>query len=123
MRRSANRTVAFLALYLPPVVWLLLFLVVPLALMAAYSVRPDMRGSPLSAFEPTVKQFATVLASEGYLRLLGLSAVMAFIVATVAVVLAYPVAYYLARHAGRRAALFLLLLLVPFWTSYLLRIL
>ena len=123
MRRARlGRSVAFLALYLPPVVWLALFLVAPLILMAAFSVRPDLRGGLLDAFTPTLKQFAAVFATESYLRLLALSALMAFGVASVAIVLAYPIAYYLARHAGRRAGLYLLLLLVPFWTSYLLRV-
>ena len=120
-RRLGGRF-AFLALYLPPVIWLLLFLVVPLLLMAAYSFRPDLRGGLLDVFMPTLKQFATVFATQSYLRLLGLSALMAFGVACIAVLLAYPIAYYLARHAGGRAWLYLLLLLVCFWTSYLLRV-
>jgi spermidine/putrescine transport system permease protein len=120
-RRLGGR-VAFLSLYLPPVAWLLLFLVAPLLLMGAFSFRPDLRGGLLDAFSPTVKQFATVFGTESYLRLLGLSAIVAFVVACTAVVLAYPIAYYLARHAGRRAAFLLLILLVPFWTSYLLRV-
>jgi len=38
------------------------------------------------------------------------------------VVTAYPVAYYLAFHAGRRRSLLLFLVTLPFWTSYLLRV-
>ncbi|RUY17644.1 ABC transporter permease, partial [Mesorhizobium sp. M7A.F.Ca.CA.001.13.2.1] len=38
------------------------------------------------------------------------------------VVTAYPVAYYLAFHAGRRRGLLLFLVTLPFWTSYLLRV-
>jgi spermidine/putrescine transport system permease protein len=121
-RRGPRRSLAFYALYLPPVAWLVLFLVAPLLLMAAFSFRPDLRGNLLDAFTPTLDQFASILATESYLRLLGTSAVMAFGVACIAIVLAYPIAYYLARHAGRRAGLYLILLLVPFWTSYLLRV-
>ena len=47
---------------------------------------------------------------------------MAFIVAVGSTVLAYPLAYFLTFRARRRAGLFLILLLVPFATSYLLRI-
>ena len=47
---------------------------------------------------------------------------MAFAVAAVATLAAYPLAYFLAFRAGRRASLYLILLLVPFWTSYLLRV-
>ena len=114
-RRSSRCTV-------PPVVWLGLFLVAPLLLMAAFSFRPDLRGGLLDAFAPTLKHYAAIIGTESYLRLLAISALMAFAVATVAIALAYPIAYYLARHAGPRAGLYVLLLLVPFWTSYLLRV-
>jgi spermidine/putrescine transport system permease protein len=33
----------------------------------------------------------------------------------------YPVAYYIARHAGRTKSLLLILLILPFWISYLMR--
>ena len=35
----------------------------------------------------------------------------------------YPVAYYLARHAGRMKGALLVLLIIPFWVSYLMRML
>jgi len=47
---------------------------------------------------------------------------IALAIAAVAITLAYPIAYFLAFRAGRRASLYLILLLVPFWTSYLLRV-
>jgi spermidine/putrescine transport system permease protein len=121
-RERLGRRVAFLALYVPPVAWLMLFLVAPLLLMAAFSFRPDLRGGLLEPFQPTLDQFRAVFSTGSYLRLLAISALLSFGVASIGVVLAYPIAYYLARHAGRRAALYLLLLLVPFWTSYLLRV-
>lgn len=37
--------------------------------------------------------------------------------------IAYPVAYFVARHAGRRKTLFLVLLVAPFWVSYMMRML
>jgi putrescine transport system permease protein len=35
----------------------------------------------------------------------------------------YPVAYYISRHAGRTKAMLLILLVIPFWISYLMRML
>ena len=35
--------------------------------------------------------------------------------------ISYPVAYYVARHAGRRRGLLLVLLIAPFWISYIMR--
>ena len=38
------------------------------------------------------------------------------------VVLAYPIAYYISFHGGRHKSLWLFLITIPFWTSYLLRV-
>ncbi len=102
--------------------WLGLFFVAPLLLMAAFSFRPDMRGDFLAWYTPTLDQYAIVAKTGSYGRLLGISTLIALVVALSATLLAYPVAYYLAFRAGVRAGFYLVLLLVPFWTSYLLRI-
>jgi spermidine/putrescine transport system permease protein len=117
-----DRRATFWALYLPPLLWLGAFFVAPLALMAAFSFRADVRGALLQSWTPTLQHYAALLAVGSYWRLLGVSAVMALGIAVCAVALAYPVAYFLAFRAGRRAGFYLVLLLVPFWTSYLLRV-
>jgi spermidine/putrescine transport system permease protein len=117
-----DRRVTFWFLYLPPLLWLGLFFFVPLALMALFSFRADMRGEALQWWTPTLKQYATLFAAGSYWRLLVTSTLIALAIAAVAMALAYPIAYFLAFRAGRRASLYLILLLVPFWTSYLLRV-
>jgi putative spermidine/putrescine transport system permease protein len=61
------------------------------------------------------------LHGGAYLRSLGISVRIALIVAALAVLLGYPVAYALAGMAGRRRATWLLLVLLPFWSSLLVR--
>ena len=117
-----DRRATFWVLYLPPLLWLGAFLLAPLGLMAAFSFRADIRGELLQWWTPTLAQYTSLFAGGSYWRLLGISAEMALAVAASATVLAYPVAYFLAFRAGRRAGLYLVLLLVPFWTSYLLRV-
>src|SRR5258705_2310224 len=117
-----GQRLTFWILYLPPLVWLGAFLLAPLALMAAFSFRADVRGELLQWWTPTLEQYASLFAAGSYWRLLWISAEMALAIAVSATVLAYPVAYFLAFRAGRRAGLYLILLLVPFWTSYLLRV-
>jgi len=112
----------FWALYLPPVAWLALFLLAPLVLMFALSFRADMQGDLLGLWTPTTVQYETIAAVGGYWRLLAISIAMAFAVALLAVTLAYPLAYFLVFRAGRAAALCLVILLIPFWTSFLLRV-
>ena len=117
-----DRRAAFWLLYLPPAAWLGAFFVAPLLLMAVFSFRADLRGELLQWFTPTLAQYQFLWATSSYFRLLGLSAGVALAVAASATLLAYPVAYFLAFRAGRRAGLYLVVLLVPFWTSYLLRV-
>jgi len=109
-------------LYLPPVAWLGLFFIVPLVLMFALSFRADLHGDLLAAWTPTLEQYQTIFAVGSYWRLLAISIVMAFFVALAAVALAYPVAYFLVFRAGRAATFCLVLLMIPFWTSFLLRV-
>ena len=52
------------------------------------------------------------------LRSLGISAT----VTLATVMLAYPMAYFISFHGGNRKALWLFLVTIPFWTSYLLRV-
>ena len=106
----------------PPVLYLALFLLAPLALMMTLSLRPELTRSLLTAWEPTLEHYASIVETPSYLRLLLTSTGIAAIVAGLATVLAYPLAYFLRFHAGNRATFFLLLLLLPFWTSYLLRV-
>ncbi len=116
------RRATFWALSLPATAALVALIVVPLLLMVALSFRPDLRGELFGTFSPTLDHYQQVAETFSYWRQLGISALMAAIVALVATVLAFPIAYFLAFRAGRRAGLFLILLLVPFWTSYLLRV-
>ena len=110
-------------LALPPYVWLALFLVVPVGLIAVISLRPE--PGPLSfddPWTPSFVQYEKFVETPAYLRQLGISALMAAIVALTATVLAYPIAYFLTFRAGRRAPLYLTLLLIPFAVSFLLRV-
>lgn len=120
--RSDGRRSSFRLLLLPPVVFLALFLVAPLVLMAGMSLREDLSGPLLTLFAPTLDQYQQLLDTPSFLRLLLTSIGLAALIAVIATVLAYPLAYFLRFKAGNRAALYLFLLLLPFWTSYLLRI-
>jgi spermidine/putrescine transport system permease protein len=117
-----DRRLTFWILFLPPLVWLAAFFLLPILLMAAFSFRVDAHGELFSAWQLGFKQYTYVASTPSYWRLLGISALIALEVSIVSVVMSYPLAYFLAMHAGRRMGFYLVLLLVPFWTSYLLRV-
>src|SRR5687767_13224910 len=107
----------------PPFVWLALFFLLPLVLIAAFSLRAGSGAvGPSEPWAPTGEQYAEVLGTPAFMRLLGISVLMALGIAGLATLLAYPVAYFLTFRAGSRAPMFLTLLLIPFAVSYLLRV-
>ena len=107
----------------PPLLWLALFFLLPLALIAAYSIRAGSGAvGPDDPYLPSAEHFQEVVGTPAFMRLLGVSVLMALGVAGMATVLAYPVAYFLTFRAGPRAPLYLTLLLIPFAVSYLLRV-
>jgi len=120
--KGLDRRSTFWILYLPPLIWLGLFFLIPILLMAAFSFRADTYGALFEHWDLGLNQYATVVETGSYWRLLGVSSLMALTISISAVVLAYPLSYFLAFHAGKREGLYLVLLLVPFWTSYLLRV-
>jgi len=104
-----------------PLAWLAVFFVVPIAIVAAYSfdvysLDPGPHGFTLTAWHD-------FLHSSVYLRLFWKSVKMSLAVSAIIVVLAYPLAYYLALSGTKRKYILLLLLIAPFLTSYLLRVL
>jgi spermidine/putrescine transport system permease protein len=70
----------------------------------------------------TVGNFSTALADPLYATVILRSLAIAGLVTAATVATAYPVAYYLAFHAGPHRSLLLFLVTLPFWTSYLLRV-
>ena len=109
-------------LAVPPYLWLLLLFVLPLGVVVAISLLPGSGRINFSGGWPSLNQYQQVLETPAYLRRLGISVGMAFVIAASATILAYPIAYFLAFRARARATIFLILLLVPFASSYLLRV-
>lgn len=119
-RSVARRVTA--GLLSAPTIWLVVFFIVPVVLVALYSVgavtllRTDDYLS-LDAWRYFIS------GDSPYRGLFWKSVRMSFGVSVTSLVLAYPVAYLLALISGTRKYTLLLLIIVPFLTSYLLRVL
>lgn len=71
---------------------------------------------------PTLGNYRAMMESPMYGVLVGRSLIVAAIATLVTVILCYPMAYYVAFHVHRNKALWLIVMTLPFWTSYLLRV-
>jgi spermidine/putrescine transport system permease protein len=105
-------------LALPAVAWYALFFLAPLSIMAVFSVAERV-GFTEILYTFNLDNFRYLwdpLYGRVFLRTLGL----AFFGTVATLIVGFPVAYYLARYA-RRKTLLLMLIVVPFWTSFLIR--
>ena len=104
----------------PTLVMMLLFFVAPLCILFTLSFWTQTYVTFDRTF--TMANYLAFFDRVIYSFLLGKTIVMALCVAGATVLLAYPMAYYLAFRIKRAKILWLILITVPFWTSYLLRI-
>ena len=106
------------ALLAPGTLWLVLFFAVPILIMASYSVMErGTYGGVESGF--TLEAYARFL-DPLYLRILARTLVLAAATTLLCLVVGYPLAYAIAA-AGRWKHALLFLVVLPFWTSFLVR--
>jgi putative spermidine/putrescine transport system permease protein len=112
-----------LALFLlPPLLWLgIVYLGSLFALLAqSFFQLDDFTGQVV--YEPTLGNYAR-LFSEVNLSIIGRTLGMATVVTIISGVIAFPIAYYMARYAtGKTKALFYVAVMLPLWSNYLVRV-
>ena len=92
--------------------FLAVFYVYPVAAMLFRSVHPDAWS---------LAPFANVAQDETFWRVMQITLEIGAVVTLSCLLLGYPLAYWLARQSPARANLLLILVLIPFWTSILVR--
>ena len=116
---------------IPGTVWLIALFAIPfyaVACVAFGTIDPVFRDAvpqwnPLSWDFVQAKQVFTSLAT-GPLQGVAIRTVVYVVCAmTLCFAIGFPIAYFLARHAGKRKLLLLVLIIVPFWVNYLMRML
>lgn len=108
------------AIALPPLLWVTLFLLLPYALMFAYSFW-SVSPAQTIVHSWSFANYRDLLSHEVYRQTLLRSAWIAARVMIFSLLLGYPVAYLLSFHAGPRKNLLYQLVIIPLWVSYLVR--
>jgi ABC-type spermidine/putrescine transport system permease subunit I len=109
-RRGAPAAALFV---LPAVALMVAVLLVPLGYVLYFSVTKDG--------VPTGEGYLDLFRSTLFLRVLGTTLAISVTATVASVLLGYPVALHLSRQTARRRALLLPLVLLPFWTSILVK--
>ena len=117
---SVRSRLAAAVLVVPGVAWLILFFVVPLLMIFVVSL-----GSRDALDRVVLDQ----LSLDNYRRAFDPSFLPTFLnslryaaaVTILSLAIGYPIAYWISRYGGRHKGLLLVLVMLPFWTSYLIR--
>ena len=110
----------WLLLLLPALLTLVLVFVLPIAHLAAKSLHPSA-GLGQVGPEFTLENYAKFFADPFYLYILLDTFELGFIVVTVCLLLAYPVAYFLARTRSRWRGIFMFMVIAPLLISVVIR--
>jgi ABC-type spermidine/putrescine transport system permease subunit I len=131
-RRQTSR-VFWIALALPGILWLAVLFIVPFYAVLSIGMGQLSRlfGTPIAVYNPLKWSSAnlrnvwhdlfgaTSFAGPIALRTIGYVAAASVL----CLLIGYPAAYFVSRFAGRRKGLFLVLLIAPFWISFMMRML
>lgn len=124
--RESQRVQGFL-LMLPSFFWMILLLIIPLAMTVVTSFgKRDPDGNVIYTFSIENYLRLAGFSAEGfdplYMRILWRSLALAFWTTIIVILLAYPLAYFIARAPAHRRSTYLFLVLVPLWTNFIIRI-
>jgi spermidine/putrescine transport system permease protein len=103
----------------PMMGWLLLFVIVPTLMLVVISFcERDSLGRVVYSFnfDNYIRAF-----DWKWLKILGISVWYAFLTTVICLILGYPVAYFIGRSSERVRGLLIMLVMIPFWTSFLIR--
>jgi putrescine transport system permease protein len=116
-----------------PFLWLALFFLLPLLIVVKISLAESVVGiPPYTPFfthdvtglklQATLASFALLASDQLYLRAYLGSLANAALATVLCLLLGYPIAYAIALARGARRQLLLFLVMLPFWTSFLIRV-
>ena len=108
------------AVTIPPLLWVTAFLLVPYALLFCYSFW-SVSAQQTIVHNWNLQNYVQLLRNPTYLSVLIRSLRIAAAVTLLALLLGYPLAYFLSFHAAKRKDLLYQLVIIPLWASYLVR--
>jgi ABC-type spermidine/putrescine transport system permease subunit I len=120
------------AFTLPGLVWLILLFVVPFyaVLSVALGTVDPILFQPVPIWNPLewnvgwlVEVFERLSPGGIFFGVAMRTIVYVALALALSLLIGYPVAYYIARHAGRMKAILLVLIILPLWISYMMRML
>jgi spermidine/putrescine transport system permease protein len=108
------------AVTIPPLLWVTAFLLIPYALLFCYSFW-SVSPQQTIVHSWNLQNYIQLIRNPIYVSVLFRSILIAAAVTLLALLLGYPLAYFLSFHAPKRKDLLYQLVIIPLWASYLVR--
>lgn len=118
-KRAPERRSYGIALLFPPMAWMLFFYLIPLLLLLAHAFWSVDYLTIDRSF--TLENFRTFFTNGLYATVLLRTVTIAALVTVTDILLAFPIAFFLAKRVRRHRELLLILVVFPLWSSYLVR--
>ncbi|MBQ9949547.1 MAG: ABC transporter permease [Clostridia bacterium] len=115
---SSQRQGAAKFLALPLIIWLAVFVIVPLFLVCCYGFTAEGADGTLHFSFENFARFTEPI----YVKIMVRSLKIALISTVICLVLGYPAAYIMSRSSSKIRTLIILLILMPMWMNFMLRI-
>lgn len=109
----------FSQLALPYIIWAVLMLILPMALIAAYSFMDQ--GNSIISFSFTLEHYKKFFTDPDFLLILWRSIVIAVKTTIICFLLGYPVAYFIAGSREKVQNILILCITIPMWINMLVR--
>lgn len=109
----------FSQLAIPYIVWAVLMLVLPMALIFLYSITEP--GNSIISFSITLDQYIKFFTDKDFLLILWRSLAIAVKTTIICLLFGYPIAYYIARTKEKTQNLLILCITIPMWINMLVR--
>ncbi|HHP7244820.1 MAG TPA: ABC transporter permease [Elainellaceae cyanobacterium] len=108
------------ATFIPPLMWMTVLYFVPIALLISYSFWRLEAFDIVKDF--SLENFKTIVTNASYRTVIARTVATALGVTLIDIVIAVPLGYFIARQGDRSRLLLSVLVILPLWSSYLVRV-
>jgi spermidine/putrescine transport system permease protein len=120
MPSTQRQSWGLFATVLPPVIWMGLLYFVPIIILVSYSFW-HLEGFDIVK-EFSLTNFQAIATNTSYQSVIVRTLATALVVTIIDIIIALPVGYFIGKSAGKYQGVLTLLIILPLWSSYLVRV-
>ncbi|KAM3113242.1 ABC transporter permease [Phormidesmis sp. 146-33] len=119
-KRRQSQSLGLYATLIPPLLWMSLLYFIPIALLISYSIWRLEAYDVVKEF--SFANFQAIFSNPSYRSVIILTVWTALSVTLIDIVIALPLGYFVAKYSDRYRSLLTILVILPLWSSYLVRV-